>query len=257
MTARYLVRFDDICPTMNWGIWERVETILDRLEIKPILAVIPNNADPKMTIDPPHPDFWDRVRDWQARGWTIGLHGDQHRYVTPEAGIIGINARSEFAGLSYAEQERKIANGLRTFAEQGVRADLFIAPAHSFDWNTVAALKTNGLTTISDGFFTRCVRRRGVTFIPQQLWRFRPMPFGVSTVCYHHNEFSPARLAEMERDLDAFRHSIVGVADVTGDTVPYGALDALGPPIWHALHRAARARRTVRESLRSRRLRAA
>src|SRR5260370_42375028 len=49
--------------------------------LKPILAVVPDNQDPMLKVDAPVADFWDRVRQWQARGWTIALHGYQHRYV--------------------------------------------------------------------------------------------------------------------------------------------------------------------------------
>ena len=43
--ATYLVRFDDICPTMNWEAWEQVENVLVSEGIRPILAVVPDNRD--------------------------------------------------------------------------------------------------------------------------------------------------------------------------------------------------------------------
>ena len=61
---RYLLRFDDICPTMNWAIWDKVEEGLRRHDVRPILAVVPDNHDSKLRIDPPRADFWDRVRQW-------------------------------------------------------------------------------------------------------------------------------------------------------------------------------------------------
>lgn len=245
-TAKYLVRFDDICPTMNWDVWDRVEEILVAEGINPILAVIPNNGDPKMMISPPRPDFWERVRGWQARGWTIGLHGNDHRYVTPEAGIVGLNRRSEFAGLSFKVQEAKIASGLAKFEAEGVRADLFIAPAHSFDRTTLEALKHHGITTVSDGFYVRCVRRYGVTFVPQQLWDFRRMPFGVWTICHHHNDFTPSRLAELARDLRDYRASIVSVADAVPATRPFGLFDHVSPLLWSLAKGAAHVRKALR-----------
>ena len=78
MPARYLVRFDDICPTMNWAAWSRIETVLDRHGVAPILAVVPDNRDPKLMVDNSRADFWARVRGWQTKGWTIALHGFQH-----------------------------------------------------------------------------------------------------------------------------------------------------------------------------------
>lgn len=249
--ARYLVRFDDICPTMDWRIWDQVEALLLAEGVAPILAVIPNNADRNMMISPPRPDFWERVRGWQARGWTIGLHGDDHRYVTSEAGVVGLNRRSEFAGLSFDQQDAKIARGLATFAAEGVRPDLFIAPAHSFDWTTVEVLKGRGITTISDGFYVRCVRRRGVTFIPQQLWGFRRMPFGLWTVCHHHNNFTQQRLATLARDLRTFRDSIVAVHEVASEAKPSGLFDHLSPSLWYAAKSAAQAKEALRTAGRS------
>src|ERR1700676_5179596 len=77
MSVKFLLRFDDICPTMDWKIWNEVETILVEEGIKPILAVIPDNQDETLHDAEPNRHFWDRVRSWQTRGWTIGLHGYQ------------------------------------------------------------------------------------------------------------------------------------------------------------------------------------
>ena len=68
MKSRYLIRFDDICPTMNWSVWESVESILLKYHIKPILAVVPDNQDPQLVVDAPRPDFWEKVRQWQSYG---------------------------------------------------------------------------------------------------------------------------------------------------------------------------------------------
>lgn len=57
MGARFIVRFDDFCPTMNWTVWEAIETILDRYGIRPIIAVIPENKDPQLMVAEVNPDF--------------------------------------------------------------------------------------------------------------------------------------------------------------------------------------------------------
>src|SRR5215469_15120577 len=108
MTAKYLVRFDDICPTMNWDIWVRVEKVLLESGIRPILAVVPDNQDPKLHAAAPNSEFWARVRTWQARGWTIGLHGYQHLKATHDGGILNLNQWSEFSGLPFDEQKSKL-----------------------------------------------------------------------------------------------------------------------------------------------------
>ena len=58
MTARYLVRFDDICPTMNWRVWEQLEPLLQAHGVKPIMAVVPDNHDRHLVVDAPQPGFW-------------------------------------------------------------------------------------------------------------------------------------------------------------------------------------------------------
>src|SRR4051812_37414770 len=99
MSARYLIRFDDLCPTMNWEIWAEIETFLLRNKIRPLLAVVPDNRDAKLVAGPARPDFWSEVRKWQDWNWTIGLHGHTHQFVTDYPGIIGLHRRSEFAGV--------------------------------------------------------------------------------------------------------------------------------------------------------------
>ncbi len=214
MTAKFLVRFDDICPTLNWGVWNRIESILDRHGVKPVLAVVPDNRDAKLMVDPPRPDFWQRVRQWQARGWTIAVHGYQHAYVTQDAGLVGLNRRSEFAGLPYAEQKEKIEKALSILARENVAAEAWIAPAHAFDETTVQVLVENGLRIISDGFYFRPVERMGATWIPQQLWQFRRLPAGLWTVCYHPNDFTEEAIAGLDKDLTAFRHLLVSLPGI-------------------------------------------
>jgi peptidoglycan/xylan/chitin deacetylase (PgdA/CDA1 family) len=195
------MRFDDVCPTMNWSVWERIEPLLHGNGIKPILAVVPDNRDPKLVVAAPRADFWDKVRAWQAEGWCIALHGYQHRYETREGGLMGINEYSEFAGLPEDVQREKLARALAIFAEQGVRADAWVAPAHSFDAVTVSLLLELGVETISDGFYYRPVRHLGAIWIPQQFWHFRPMPGGLWTVCLHCNGYGEAEIAGLDCEL--------------------------------------------------------
>src|SRR5213594_2026420 len=63
--AQYLLRFDDICPTMNWRVWAEIESVLIQRRLKPILAVVPDNRDPGLQVDTPVADFWERARAWQ------------------------------------------------------------------------------------------------------------------------------------------------------------------------------------------------
>lgn len=218
--ARYLVRFDDICPTMDWSIWEKVESLLLKLEIKPILAVVPDNKDPKLDVMPPRKGFWDRVRFWQSQGWCIALHGFEHRYETAATGLVGINAKSEFAGLARQIQKRKLESAMKIFSARGVTADAWIAPGHSFDETTIELITQLGIQIISDGFYWRPVHYLGAIWVPQQMWRFRPLPGGIWTVCYHSNQFSEVDLTRLNADLHHYRHRIIGLSDVLAKRKP-------------------------------------
>ncbi|WP_257313139.1 DUF2334 domain-containing protein [Geothrix fuzhouensis] len=211
---RYLLRFDDICPTMDWSTWNAVEEILVAQGVKPILAVVPDNQDPKLMVDPPASDFWDRVRGWQARGWAIGLHGYQHLRVNSEPGILGFPSKSEFAGLPYEEQLRKLKLGLEIFAREGVRPDVWIAPSHSFDLVTVAALRELGIRTISDGMAFRPYQDdRGTVWIPQQYAIMRPMPWGVWTFCYHLGLLSGGAMAHFRKSLEQLGPRMISLSE--------------------------------------------
>lgn len=221
MRAKYLIRFDDVCPTMNWETWAAIEKILLEFKIQPMLAVVPDNQDPHLQVAPARPDFWEQVRRWQSLGWTIGLHGYQHRYVTTDAGIIGLNRYSEFAGLPASEQEAKLEKGLAIFSRERVRAEVWIAPAHSFDAATVAGLKKLHVNFINDGFFVfpHC-ETNGMLWVPQQLWGFRRMPCGVWTVCYHHNEWTENEIVQFRHDLQKYKNAIVGFNDAINSVPP-------------------------------------
>lgn len=216
MSAVYLVRIDDVCPTMNWAAWAGVEEALLQLEIRPIVAVVPDNQDDYLQVDEPDPRFWDRVRLWQGRGWTIGIHGHQHRSLASRSGIIRLNAWSEFAGLPPEKQEEKLRTALTIFNSEGVRPRVWVAPSHSFDYTTVATLRNLGMGVLSDGLsLFPYVDSLGMMWIPQQLWRFRSAPLGVWTVCCHINRWTNEQVAAFARDLRVYRGRIVDMDTVT------------------------------------------
>ena len=215
MRAQYLIRFDDICPTMDWRKWEPVEQALIAAGVKPLLSVVPDNCDPELQAAPANPQFWQKVREWQALGWSIGLHGFQHRYVSQSAGILGRHGYSEFAGLPESVQLEKLERGLQIFEREGVRAEAWIAPGHSFDQVTVRLLARLGVNCISDGYSLQpYVCGEGMLWIPQQLGWYRKMPFGTWTVCLHVNPWSPRRIERFREDVHAFRDMTVGLDDI-------------------------------------------
>ncbi len=213
---KYLVRFDDICPQMNWGNWDLVEKKLVELNIKPIIGLIPNNKDKKIMCDQKEKiDFLEKIKYWQELNWSIALHGYEHLYETKDPGIVGINSRSEFAGLSYEAQRDKIKKALRIFSYNNVKTNIWMAPAHSFDKITIKVLKENDIKFITDGFYLRPVTFLDMNWIPQQIWSFKQaFPIGLWTVCFHTNNMTTKDIEKLKNDLEKYKRLIISIEDI-------------------------------------------
>ncbi len=206
---QFLLRFDDICPTMRWDLWAEIEACLVEHSVKPILAVVPDNRDPGLRADRPAADFWDRARRWQTLGWTIALHGYQHLYVARAAGLTNTRKKSEFASLPSAAQAEKLQRGTEIFAREGIRARTWIAPGDAFDAVTVSLLPSFGIDILSAGWFWRPLAGpHRTTWVPCQISILRPVPPGVWTVCSHHNSWTQADLREFQTGVARHRDRI-------------------------------------------------
>jgi hypothetical protein len=187
ITPKYLVRLDDAHPNMHIENWVMIESIMDLYNIKPIVGVIPKNQD--LSISFPQTgnfNFWDKVCLWKSKGWTIAVHGLNHRLENSGRGIFPVNDISEFVGRSYENQYAMIQNAISIFDEFGLNPTVWMSPAHGMDFNTIKALRSiKQIQLISDGFSFRPYKRYGFGWIPQQLWRGRRMLFGTWTICLH------------------------------------------------------------------------
>jgi predicted deacetylase len=185
----YLVRLDDACPTMDVQKWQRIEEILDKYNIKPMVGIIPNNQDKTLKIDKTDDSFWEKAINWKNKSWAIAMHGYDHVYVKQEGGVNPVHKRSEFAGLSLQEQENKIKKGFTVLKEKNIEATYFFAPSHTFDDNTLKALysKTT-IRKISDTISRYPYKKGAFAFFPQQFGYFRPINIpGYWTFCFHPN----------------------------------------------------------------------
>jgi len=188
--ARYLVRFDDLCPTMDGARWARWREPIAEFGLRPILAVVPENRDLELEVSPPDPAFWSEMREMESAGATIGLHGYRHLCESSGRSALGLHRRSEFAGVPEKTQRGWIAAGLEILRGHGLNPRIFVAPRHGFDMNTLRALRAEGIPLLSDGFARRPFSRNGVTWIPQQLWGPLDKPRGAWTICVHPNTAS-------------------------------------------------------------------
>lgn len=166
MGTKILIRFDDICPTMDWTQWQRAMDVLEPAGARPLLGVIPECRDPELQLESAREDFWDYVAGLQKLGFTIAMHGCHHVYDSDMHGIVNLTPRSEFAGHSYKIQYEKIKKGKEVLSQHGINTDVFFAPAHSYDEFTLMALADNGFRYISDGKSARPFLRQGIVCIP-------------------------------------------------------------------------------------------
>lgn len=192
---KYLLRLDDACPTMYRKNWYRIENILNRYNIKPLVGVIPSNQDEKQKIDIANSQFWNLVHRWKRNGWEIALHGYNHVYISRDGGINPIWQKSEFAGIPLEWQREKLRKGIEIFYQYGIEAQFFFAPSHTFDNNTITAIKLEtNIKYISDTIAFKPYYKDSILFIPQQLGCFKNIVIpGIWTFCYH-----PSNLKEEE-----------------------------------------------------------
>ena len=184
----FLIRLDDSCETQDFKKWNLFEDIFDELRIKPLVAVIPDNKDESLKIDPFNENYWDDVKRWESKGWTIALHGYQHLFqkVKRKELIMPFYSRSEFGGLDYEVQKNNILNGCKKLKEKNIEPKAWVAPAHSFDDNTLRILKEKTkIRIVSDGISFYPFRKQELLFVPQQIWNLKPRLNGVWTVCLH------------------------------------------------------------------------
>jgi len=187
---KIILRFDDICETMNWEQWNKAKELLDNISVKALLGVIPNCKDDELSIDSPRKDFWNYISYLQKDGYTIAMHGLYHVFDIEAKGIVTKRKRSEFAGHSYEEQYKKIKKGKEIFLSHGIETDVFFAPAHSYDDNTLRALRDNGFKYISDGMSSKPYMRHGIVCLPcRNTGVPKIMSKGVYTVVLHAHEW--------------------------------------------------------------------
>lgn len=142
------IRMDDITPDMDWAKFLRFKELCDLYQVKPLIGVVPANQDTMLHIEKPRTDYWEYLHTLQSEGWCIAQHGYTHIYNTHKKGCFPLNALSEYAGNSYEDQYASLEKGQKILKEHEIHTDIFMAPAHSYDYNTLKALRELGLSLI-------------------------------------------------------------------------------------------------------------
>ena len=213
---KYLIRLDDACPTMNAAQWRRMECLLDKYSVRPMVGIIPSNADTKQMIEKEDGLFWEKALAWQNKGWTIALHGFDHCYISSNAGINPLWNRSEFAGVSLEEQKQKVRDGVNILESHGLAPKYFFAPSHTFDDNTLTALKEESeIRIISDTIATKPYKQGDFIFIPQIGGHCVEMPLsGMYTFCFHPNTMNDDAFNALESFIQKHKEEFFGFDEI-------------------------------------------
>lgn len=214
--SHYILRLDDASDYMDVDKWQRIENLLDKYKIKPLVGIIPDNKDPNLVkLYKQDPTFWDKVSSWKKKGWELALHGCYHKYTTEYGGINPVNKRSEFAGVPLDKQKEMIRHGIEILKSHDIVPKVFFAPSHTFDENTLLALKEESdIRIISDTIANDIYYKDGFYFIPQQSGRVRKLPFKVVTFCYHPNEMNKSDFEKLETFVEANSKCYTSVSEI-------------------------------------------
>lgn len=214
--SHYILRFDDITPGMNWENFLKIKNIATSYNIKSILGVVPENRDPKLSPNQLmcETEFFNKLKDYDEYGDTIAQHGTYHLYTTANSGILNINNKSEFAGYSYEEQKNKLLIGKKILQQHDIWQPYFMAPSHSFDINTLKALKALGFEAVTDGYGLYPYDIEGITLVPQLVGKpIKLIPFGVQTICLHTNSMNDRAIDSMIKFLNANHKQFINFKD--------------------------------------------
>lgn len=214
------IRMDDITPDMDWKKFFRFKELCDQYQIKPLLGIVPENRDQNLRLcepsNSPVKDFWEYMRQLEKEGWCFAQHGVYHEYVTKKMGCFPLNNLSEFAGMGYESQYETLKKGRDILRQHHIKTDLFMAPAHSFDHNTIRALKELGFRKITDGFGNMPYKKWGMTFYPISYKQSSSLKSakGYTTFVVHANTMNSKDFERYERLFYQYKDRLISYTEL-------------------------------------------
>lgn len=207
---------------MDWAKFLRFKELCSLYQVQPLIGIVPLNKDENLHIvepkDSPVKDFWAYIKELEHEGWRVAQHGVTHVYTTKKMGCFPLNRLSEFAGIKYEQQYEALRQGKAVLAKHGVETDIFMAPAHSFDRNTIKALKKLGFCRLTDGFGDCPYTRWGMTFYPishsQGSVLKKKGKKGCTTFVVHTNTMNNKDFARYERLFSEYRDRLVPYSEL-------------------------------------------
>ena len=209
------VRLDDITPDMDYEKFYRMKQLLDTYQIKPLIGVVPFNEDKNLMRSPKMKDFAGFLQGLLQEGYVAALHGYQHLYSSNKGGLFPLNHFSEYAGVPLEKQNEMIAKGKKQLQSWGIDTDIFMAPGHTFDGNTLKALKKNGFRYVTDGFGKQPYMKSGLVFLPiaiKQTDCYKQTD-DYTTLVFHTNTMEEADFEKYQRMFEELKDSFIAYAD--------------------------------------------
>ncbi|MDB2329286.1 DUF2334 domain-containing protein [Candidatus Arcticimaribacter forsetii] len=238
--AKYIIRLDDACHQMPLEKWNIFESFFDDNNIKPIIGVIPLNKDKGLGSNS-NPDFWNLIKSWKNKGWSIAMHGLHHQCekIIPRHSFFKFGNKSEFVGKSLNNQTKIIQQSIDCFEQNNIEPGMFMAPSHTFDSYTLNALESSTrIRVITDGFSFRPFRKNNFIFIPQQLWSVRKLPFGLYTICIHPTSMKMDQIHKFIEELEKIAEHIISPFDINFENIKnQGFLDLIFEKVYLLISR--------------------
>tara|TARA_Y100001958_G_C21246013_1_gene576142 strand:+ start:4621 stop:5409 length:789 start_codon:yes stop_codon:yes gene_type:complete len=188
----YYLRLDDISHNMNLEKWLKIEKILDKTNVKPIVAIIPKNEDKGQKFNKKILNYKNIIKRWKSKGWIFAQHGYNHVYSQKKSGYFKYRSKkSEFAGYDYHTQYNKIEKGNFELNYLNIKTDIWVSPSGTFDLNTLKSLKDLKFKYIVDGISKWPYIKFNLIWIPLQsntlIQKEKP---GLWGFCLHPNTMS-------------------------------------------------------------------
>lgn len=207
---RISIRIDDACPRMDQGRFYDMVATIEKCGIKGLIGIVPDCNDDKLNQSEEDSLFWEKMRELQQRGWVLAQHGYKHVYDICGKNLVAKRKESEFAGHTYSEQREKILNGKSILEANGIETDVFFAPAHTYDRNTLKALRSLGFRYVSDGCTRSCYKWYGLKLVPCRIQGLpKKRDHGIITIVTHPCVMSAKDYDEFVRYINNNKESMV------------------------------------------------
>ena len=156
-------RMDDITPDMDWKSFEAFEQLFERYGCYPLLGIVPDNLDPKLSVDPAR-GVLKKIAGAAGKAGLDPFHASPSCvYNKKRQELSGADAHRSL-GKSYEEQYRLLESGQKALGSRHRDRSCSWRQGHTLTKMTLR--KALGFTHVTDGFGDLPHVRSGMTFLP-------------------------------------------------------------------------------------------